>query len=203
MRTDDHHIEKHNGFLAIKDKHEIRLVFLGDSLTRRWEDNIDLWHKYFSEYAAVNLGVGGDCLENIKWRVLNGELDDMAPKVMVILAGTNNLDQDSVETIVRGIQEIAEITHQKLGNAKVVVLGLLPRNNNETGINYRQKIEQINGRLSSLFAGTDIQFRDIGADLMDGQGVVSDEIMPDGLHLNRKGYDVIGPRLKAIIDEFW
>lgn len=203
MRTDDHHIEKHNRILRMQKEGDIQLVFLGDSLTRRWEDNIDLWNKYFSAYNPANFGVGGDCLENIKWRILNGELDGIAPKGIIVLAGTNNLDKDSEEAIVSGIREIVEITRNKLRNTRIVVLGLLPRNTNETGINYAQKITQINSQLASLYAGSEIVYEDIGADLINEQGVVSETIMPDGLHLNANGYEIVGPKLRAIIDRFW
>jgi len=203
MRTDDHHITKHNKILRMKYEIDIQLVFLGDSLTRRWEDNIDVWNKYFSAYNAANFGVGGDCLENIKWRILNGELDGIDPKVIIVLAGTNNLDKDFEETIVNGIREIAEIIQHKLKNTKLVILGLLPRNVNETGINYARKIGRINEQLDSLYANTEIAYRDIGTDLINKQEVVSDTIMPDGLHLNANGYEIIGPKLRDIIDELW
>ena len=203
MRTDEHFIQKHTSILELGNKEAVRVIFLGDSLTRRWEDNIDLWNKYFSTYNAANFGVGGDCLENIKWRILNGELDGIDPKVIIILAGTNNLDKDSEETIVNGIREIAEIIRHKLKNTKLVILGLLPRNVNEAGINYAQKIGRINRQLDSLYANTEITYRDIGTDLINEQGVVSDTIMPDGLHLNSNGYKIIGPKLRGIIDELW
>jgi platelet-activating factor acetylhydrolase IB subunit beta/gamma len=203
MRTDDHHIAKHNKILGMKNEYDIQLVFLGDSLTRRWEDNIGLWNKYFSAYNAANFGVGGDCLENIKWRILNGELDGIDPKVIIVLAGTNNLDKDPEETIVSGIQEIVEIIQHKLKNTKIVILGLLPRNINETGVNYAQKIGRINRQLDSLYANSEITYRDIGTDLINEQGVVGNTIMPDGLHLNGNGYEIIGPKLRDIIDELW
>lgn len=203
MRTDDQSVAKHNKILGMKDEYDIQLVFLGDSLTRRWEDNLDVWNKYFSAYNAANFGVGGDCLENIKWRILNGELDGIDPKVIIVLAGTNNLDKDSEETIVNGIREIAEIIRHKLRNTRLVILGLLPRNVNETGINYAQKIARINSQLDALYPSSEIIYRDIGTDLINEQGAVSDTIMPDGLHLNSNGYEIIGPRLRDIIDELW
>jgi platelet-activating factor acetylhydrolase IB subunit beta/gamma len=203
MRTDDLSVAKHKKILGMKDAFDIKLVFLGDSLTRRWEDNIDVWNKYFSAYHAANFGVGGDCLENITWRLLNGELDGIDPKIIILLAGTNNLDKDSEETIVNGIREIAEIIQDKLKTTKLVILGLLPRNVNETGINYARKIGRINGQLHSLYANTGITYRDIGSDLINAQGTVSDTIMPDGLHLNSAGYEIIGPTLRGIIEELW
>jgi lysophospholipase L1-like esterase len=61
----------------------------------------------------------------------------------------------------------------------------------------------INRQLDALYAGSEIIYRDIGADLVNEQGIVSDTIMPDGLHLDGNGYKVIGPMLKDIIDELW
>ncbi len=203
MRADEKSVAKHNKILAMKDEDDIQLVFLGDSLIRRWEDNLDLWKKYFSAYHAANFGVGGDCLENITWRILNGELDRIDPKIVILLAGTNNLDKDSEETIMTGIREIAEIIQQRLKKTKLVILGLLPRNTNATGINYARKIGRINGQLESLYANTGVTYRDVGKELLNEQGVVNDTIMPDGLHLNRHGYEIIGPKLRGIIDELW
>jgi platelet-activating factor acetylhydrolase IB subunit beta/gamma len=203
MRTDEHHIARHAKILEMKQVQDIQVVFLGDSLVRRWEDNIDLWNKYFTGYNAANFGVGSDCLEHIKWRILNGELEGIAPQVILVLAGTNNLDKDTDETIVSGIDEIAAIIHQKLKKTKIVILGLLPRNGNEAGPNYAQRIAEINGRLGRRYVNSDILFRDIGADLVNKEGMVNEAIMPDGLHLNRAGYKIIGPKLKAIIEELW
>ncbi len=203
MRTDEHHIAKHNKILGMKDKDDIQLVFLGDSLTRRWEDNIGLWDQYFAAYHPANFGVGGDRLENIKWRILNDELEGIHPRVIVVLAGTNNLDQDPEEVIVNGIDEIAGMIQAKLKDTKIVVLGLLPRNDTEAGMNYGKKIAGINRQLAARFSGTEITFKDIGAILMNEEGRVSHAIMPDGLHLNDKGYEKIGPELRKIIEGLW
>jgi platelet-activating factor acetylhydrolase IB subunit beta/gamma len=202
-RTDDHHMAKHARILAIIKTQKIQAVFLGDSLIRRWEDNIDLWNHFFSGFDAVNFGVGSDCLENIKWRILNGELEGIAPRVILVLAGTNNLGKDPAGTIVDGIVEIADIIRRKLPHAKIVILGLLPRNADGSGLDYSALIGEINGRIRGRLEGTDIVFRDIGADLAGGDGKVDETIMPDGLHLNRAGYEVIGPRIKSILEELW
>jgi lysophospholipase L1-like esterase len=203
MRTDEHHIEKHSYILALKDEFDIQVVFLGDSLTRRWEDNIELWERFFSEYQAANFGVGADCLENIKWRILNGQLDGINPKIIIVLTGTNNLDNDSEDTIATGIQNIVGIIQKKLPQTQIVLLGLFPRNQNETGIDYAQKIDRINSQLQAFYANSQVAFRDLGPVILSGHDTVRPAIMPDGLHLNYAGYEVIGPELKRIIDEFW
>jgi len=203
MRMDEHFIAKHNKILGMKYKDDIQLVFLGDSLTRRWEDNIGIWNKYFASYHPVNFGVGGDSLENIKWRILNDELERINPKVIVVLAGTNNLDKDPEDMIVSGIEEIVGMIQVKLKYTKIIVLGLLPRSRTEEGMNYGQKIVRINRQLAARFTGTEIIFKDIGAILMNKKGRVSNAIMPDGLHLSAKGYELIGPELRKIIEGIW
>jgi platelet-activating factor acetylhydrolase IB subunit beta/gamma len=203
MRTDEHHIEKHRKFLEWKDKQDIRLLFIGDSLVRRWEDNIELWNGFFSEYGAANFGVGADCLENILWRIQNGELDGMDPQAAVILAGTNNLEKNTADEITDAIREIVDIFRNRLPNTKIVVLGLLPRDNDETGTDYAGKIGRINRRLQSLYDGSDVHFRDIGGRLTDEHGAVRRDIMPDGLHLNADGYRFVGPMLQEIIEDVW
>jgi len=202
-RTDEHFQAKHNAFLGLPEKEGIQVVFLGDSLVRRWEDNIDLWNEFFSAYRAVNLGVGADCLENIKWRVLNGELDGMRPRVLMFLAGTNNLDKDSVDPIVGGIREIVDIIRDCLPETRIVVLGLLPRDADGTGTDYAAKIARINRRLGKKYAGSGVLFRDIGDRLTDEHGAVRRDIMPDGLHLNADGYRFVGPILQGIIEDAW
>lgn len=136
-------------------------------------------------------------------RILNGELDGINPKIIVVLAGTNNLDNDSEDTLVDRIQDIVGIIQTKLPQTQIVLLGLLPRNRNETGIDYAQKIGWINSQLQAFYTDSPVAFRDLGPILVNEHGEVSEIIMPDGLHLNYAGYEVIGPELKNIIEEFW
>src|SRR5262245_22107117 len=76
----------------------IDLYFLGDSITRRWgctdaawAENFANWKQNFFGWNAGNFGWGADGIQNVLWRIQNGELDDVNPKVIVILAGTNNI----------------------------------------------------------------------------------------------------------------
>jgi hypothetical protein len=71
---------------------------MGDSITRRWgasdaqyQDFLANWNRSFFGWNAANSGSGSDTVQNILWRLANGELDDVHPKVIVLLAGTNNL----------------------------------------------------------------------------------------------------------------
>src|SRR5438445_2501249 len=75
---------------------KIDVYFVGDSITRRWgaTDYPDFpanWKQNFFGWNAANFGWGGDTIQNILWRLENGELDDVNPKIIIVMAGTNNL----------------------------------------------------------------------------------------------------------------
>ncbi len=109
-RTDQSSITAHNQLLD-KAKHGgIDVYFLGDSITRRWGATdypayLANWKENFFGWNAADFGWGADRIENMLWRLDNGELDEVNPKVVVILAGTNN-----VGTRPGGDAKIAEIT---------------------------------------------------------------------------------------------
>src|SRR5204863_6702264 len=95
----------------------IDLYFVGDSIVRRWGTSdaqyAELqknWNQNFFGWNAGNFGWGADRIENILWRLQNGELDGVNPKAIVILAGTNNLparpEQDAIIEIANGIHAI-------------------------------------------------------------------------------------------------
>jgi hypothetical protein len=80
----------------------IDVYFIGNSITRRWggsdpqyRDLLESWRESFFGWNAANFGWGGDTTNNILWRLQNGELEGLQPKVFVILAGTNNLGRSS------------------------------------------------------------------------------------------------------------
>src|SRR5207244_2762416 len=75
---------------------KIDVYFVGDSITRRWgatdyPDFLANWNRNFHGWNAANFGWGGDTIQNILWRLENGELDGVNPKIIVVMAGTNNL----------------------------------------------------------------------------------------------------------------
>lgn len=202
MRTDEHHVEMHERILKMKER-RIEVVFLGDSLTRRWEDYEEVWDKYFARYHPANFGVGADCIQNVKWRVLNQELDGIAPRLLILLIGTNNLPTNTVEEIVSGIEDLVGIIRRKLPDTRLLLLGLLPRNPDDQGIDYNSKITEINQELKIYCAEHQVRFAEISGVLPQTDGKVDTNIMPDGLHLNEKGYELIGPELVRYIEELW
>lgn len=196
-RTDDHHIEKHASFLKfINDKEPLDILFIGDSITRRWEDNSELFNHFFAEYRSVNFGVGGDSLENLKWRILNGELEEILPNLVVLHIGTNNLPLNSTTEIYSGIRDILKIFRDKLPKSKILLLGLLPRNMDDTKRDYMTMIKEINLKLKSTNTDIKVSFLDLGEHFLETVSSVRTDLLPDGLHPAEKGYTVLGELLK-------
>jgi beta-glucosidase len=144
-------LDQHKDISEIGKKKKVDLVFLGNSKTQSWcsyDRNVwgpgqKHWDTYYKNRQAANFGISGDKVENILWRVENGNFDNCFPKVVVLLAGTNNLKENSAEYIVSGVQQIVKSIHQKSPKTKVMVLGIFPRGETPNA-EFRGKIEKIN-----------------------------------------------------------
>lgn len=196
----------HKAFLERAKLGGIELLFLGDSILQGWGDSAqkDLWKLNFDAYKLANFSVGGDRTQQILWRIDNGELDGLTPKVVVLEIGGNNLwSNDKPEKIADGIKKIVELIRKKLPAAKVLVLGILPaQKSNTDGI--RDKIKQVNAQTAKLDDGASIRFLDIGANFTDANGVIDldkELYQPDYVHLKTKGYEAWATAVKPVLAE--
>src|ERR1700744_291190 len=99
--------------LAKTKQGRIDIYFEGDSITRRWDATdypqfLENWSKNFFGWNAGDFGWGADKVENILWRLENGELDGINPKVIVLLAGTNNLGANPPDDIEKGLEKVVQ-----------------------------------------------------------------------------------------------
>lgn len=87
----------------------IHLVFYGDSITELWPQ--DIWNRAYAPFGAVNYGILGDATQNVLWRIINGEVDNISPRVVVVKIGT--IDQKrgrkSFEVLIQSIFKAATI----------------------------------------------------------------------------------------------
>jgi lysophospholipase L1-like esterase len=193
----------------------IDLYFEGDSITRRWgtsdpqyKDFLANWKQNFYGWNAGNFGWGGDMVQNILWRLEDGELDGVHPKVIVLLAGSNNLGNvvppdggdAKVEEVTEGIKAILELMHRKAPEATIIVTGITPRNDGRLGTAMMPTIDRINAGLSRL-ADKKTRYLNINDKLADRDGKLLDGVTVDGLHLSVKGYQVWADALKPILTE--
>jgi len=142
-RTDKNSQIAHEQLLAKAKQGRIDVYFEGDSITRRWGATdypqlLENWRENFFGWNAADFGWGADRVENILWRLESGELDGINPKVIVLLAGTNNVGNkipsagpDSVvENVTRGLREVVRVLRAKALAATIIITGIFPRNDN-------------------------------------------------------------------------
>jgi lysophospholipase L1-like esterase len=211
-RSDRNSQIAHEQLLGKAAKGGIDIYFEGDSITRRWgaTDYPELlanWNRNFFGWNAANFGWGADSIQNILWRLNNGELDNVHPKVIVLLAGTNNVgnkivpgsEDGKVADITKGIGAVIKIMREKAPEATVIVTGIFPRNDSMAVL---PVINRINDNLSKLADGNKIRFLNINDRLADAEGRLFDGMMnPDKLHPAIKGYQVWADALKPIFQE--
>lgn len=186
----------------------IDVYFLGDSITRRWgatdyPDFLANWRKNFFGWNAADFGWGADATQNILWRLENGELDGVNPKVIVILAGTNNVgktpgDDAKVMEITRGIKAIVDICREKAPLATIVLTAIFPRNDSVSVI---PTINRINQNIAKFADGRSIRFLDVNDKLAESNGMLFKGMTVDNLHPSLRGYQVWADGLHPILLE--
>jgi lysophospholipase L1-like esterase len=214
-RTDANSLRAHEQLLAKAHAGDIGVYFLGDSITRRWGASdaqyrtlLANWKQNFFGWNAADFGWGGDTTQNILWRVSHGELDDVHPKVIVLMAGTNNLAQAgpvkwndaTAADVGNGIRAIVTLCRQKAPGARIVLMGVTPRNDD---MGMMPVINAINVRLAKLADGHRVRYLNINARLADADGMLYDGMTDaDHLHLSVKGYQVWADALKPVLTEW-
>jgi len=211
-RTDQNSLTAHAQLLE-KAKHgRIDVYFEGDSITRRWgaTDYPELlanWNRNFFGWNAADFGWGADTIQNILWRLANGELDGVNPKIIVLLAGTNNVgrtvptegDEAKVADITKGLKATLDILRAKAPKATIIATAIFPRNDNMAVM---PTINKINLNLSKLADGRTIRYLNINAQLADSGGTLFDGMMnTDKLHPAIPGYQVWADALRPIFTE--
>jgi lysophospholipase L1-like esterase len=213
-RADRNSMLAHSELLEKAKQGRIDVYFEGDSITRRWGTSDEQykhflrnWQENFFGWNAADFGWGGDRTQNILWRLNNGELDNVKPKIIVLLAGINNVGNNSpqgsddprIKDVTRGIKAILDVCRQKAPSATIVLMGITPRNDN---MSVMPIINEINRRIAKFADGKKIRYLNINDKLADKDGkLLEGMVIKDGLHLDVKGYQVWADALKPVFTE--
>jgi lysophospholipase L1-like esterase len=210
-RSDRNSLLAHEQLVEKAKQGGIDLYFVGDSITRRWGATdpqyrflLDNWKTNFFGWNAANFGWGADRIENILWRLQNGELEGVNPKVIVVLAGINNVGTDpgnpeKIADITQGLRALIDTCQTKAPEATLIMMAIFPRNDNLAVI---PAIRQINQNIARLADGKKIRYLDINDTLADPQGKLFPGMMnADQLHPTLKTYQVWADALRPILTE--
>jgi lysophospholipase L1-like esterase len=207
-RADQNSMTAHAELVKKAKTGRIDVYFVGDSITRRWgaldyPELLANWRSNFFGWNAANFGWGADRIENILWRLEHGELDGVRPRIIVVLAGTNNVGSEpggdeKVADITRGLKAIVDVCQRKAPNATIILTAIFPRNDNMAVL---PEIDRVNAYLASLADGRKIRFINVNDRLAGKDGRLFDGMTRDKLHPTVKGYQIWADALKPIFLE--
>jgi lysophospholipase L1-like esterase len=204
-QVDARFLKMHESFLQRRTQGPIDLLFLGDSITEIWSSNgKEVWAHYYGKLNAANFGISGDQTQHVLWRIQNGELDGISPKVVVLMIGTNNLTRYPADVVIGADKLIVQRIHEKLPNTKVLLLGIFPRGPDpkiHSTAFYRAKIKIVNAGLAKLDDGDKTRYLDIGDKFLNDDGSLPRPIMPDFLHPSAAGYQLWADAMAPLLNE--
>jgi lysophospholipase L1-like esterase len=205
--------ELHEKFLARAKSGPIGVLFLGDSITEGWGKAPHVWDYYYGKLEPANFGIGGDQTQHVIWRIENGELDGIHPKVVVLMIGTNNSGHNTGEEIAAADKKIIEMIRAKIPETKILLLAIFPRDarRNTEGLitdaaiadaaKDMMAIDLANTRLAKFDDGVNVRFLDIGQVFLGRDGKIPWTLMPDQLHPTAAGYQLWAEAMQPLLME--
>jgi len=181
----------------------IQLVFDGDSITDGWQGaGKEIWAERYGKLGAFDFGISGDRTEHVLWRISQGQLEGLHPKLVAVMIGTNNMGANSVEQIAEGVKAIVNEYRTRCPDATILLQAIFPRGHLATDP-ARAKIRETNKILAGLADGKTVIFLDFGDKFLEADGALSPDVMPDFLHPNAKGYQIWADAIQPVIDRFF
>lgn len=183
---------------------DVEVLFLGDSITNgwTWADNPKIFKAAFGAHKTANFGIGGDQTQNLLWRLKNGEVGKLDPRVVVLMIGVNNLGngQHKPDIVVEGVQAVVNEVKKHFKHARILLLGLLPYDY-EPSSESRVKVAQVNRQLALMNDDKTVFYYDFGALFVDERGRIPALLMEDYLHPTHLGYSKLAEKLGPVVDE--
>ncbi len=193
----------------------IHLLFVGDSITQDYERDgpqpylnfKPIWDELFAPHGAMNLGFNADQTGQVLWRLRHGEVDGLAPKDIVLLIGTNNLNNigtgprvQSPSQIAAGTMGVIAELHARMPSAQILVLSILP---SDMSAERAAKTIAVNALVQEQLNGLRYaRYLDVSAPFLDGTRVRTELYFDPKLHgpgTRSLHPDPVGQRLIARI----
>jgi lysophospholipase L1-like esterase len=189
-----------NTTVGVPKPGENRVVFMGDSITDGWKLADDFPGKPY-----VNRGIGGQTTPQMLIR-FRPDVIDLKPRVVVILAGTNDIAGNTgpveLEDIERNFESMAELA--RVNDIRVVLASVMPVHDagrmKMTEHRPPEKIRQLNDWLKQYAAQHKLVYLDYFSAMVDPNGLMRPELANDGLHPNATGYKLIAPLAEQAIE---
>lgn len=211
--------DRHAEVLKVKDSINPEVVLIGNSITHFWgglpqlryadgklraPNGPNSWASVFAQHRVLNLGFGWDRTQNVLWRLDHGELDGLQPRVVIVDIGTNNTTQtenarsNTAAEIAEGIREVCLRVRSKVPGAKIIVMGIFPRDKDPLSPR-RALIKEINRLLEIFTKENNLTLVDIGPKMLAADGTFLPGMMLDYVHPTDKGYQVWADAIRGYV----
>ena len=198
-------LPRHKEKVARAQQGNIDLLMVGDSITHNWEnkEGKSVWQSHFGDINTLNIGFSGDRTENVLWRLNNGEVTGIDPKLAVVMIGTNNTGHrmEKPRYIARGVERIISELKQRLPNTNILLTAIFPRGHSADD-KLRKNNEQVNVLLGDIAKQQGVMFTNFNTEFLTKNGTLSADIMPDYLHPNAQGYEIWASNLKPYVTKY-
>ena len=199
--------DRHDKCVALTQAGGHELIFVGDSITHGWETRGKaIWDKYYAPRKAANFGFSGDRCEHVLWRMQNGEIIGLQPKVAVVMIGTNSISASNAntETTTLGVKTVVESLREAMPKTKILLLAIFPRGQSATD-QIRKNVTQTNEKIALFADNKNVFFLDVGKYYLSRSGEMWNNLMPDLLHPSDAGYEIwakaMEPKLAELLGE--
>jgi lysophospholipase L1-like esterase len=189
---------------ARKAAGQVDWVLDGDSITDFWQDprrGAGVFAEHFGKLRTIDLAIAGDRTQNVLWRLGQGQVDGLQPKLITLMIGTNNLGSNSVQEVADGVAAIVADYRKRCPDAVILLQAIFPRGASATDP-ARAKIKAINAIIARLADGKNVIYTDFGDKFLEPDGSLSREIMPDFLHPSAKGYEIWAAAIKPFVEKY-
>ena len=192
---------KENATLGLPGEGENRVVFMGNSITQVW---IEKRADFFKNNPFVNRGISGQTTPQMLIR-FRQDVIALQPKVVVILAGTNdiagNTGPSTLEMIEDNLASMAELA--QANGIRVVLSSVLPVYDYpwKKGLEPAEKIVTLNLWIKAYCEKKGFIYLDYFTPMADERHGMKAELTYDGVHANVAGYKVMEPLAEAAIQQ--
>lgn len=180
---------------------EDRIVFMGNSITQGW---IEQRPEFFDSKPYINRGISGQTTPQMLLR-FRQDVINLKPKVVVILAGTNdiagNTGPSTLEMILDNLKSMSEIA--KANGIKVILSSVVPAFDYpwKAGMKPNKKIPALNKMIKNYCDENDVIYLDYFSAMADERNGLPEKFSADGVHPNADGYKIMEPLVEAAIKE--
>ncbi len=189
-----------------------QIVLLGDSTIHFWGSETDgakcygreSWEGLFGKYRVLNAGFGWDRIQNVRWRVEQGEVRGADPKLIILHIGTNNSSgtknarQNTPEETAEGIYALSMELAERFPRAQLIVFDIFPREGAKSA--RRAWVNATNRALASYVWPKQVTRLSAEKVLTEPNGELLKGGFVDSVHPSAKGYAALAALLKPYVE---